>query len=183
MENQGASVVITHHILDGKEQEYEKWLDEIVPITKHSNGFIDLQIVRPIPHLTFVYTVIIRFDTIENLKYWMESEDRKMLIKKANPLFRKNDNYQIKSGLDFLFNAENEGNKVPVRWKQFLVTWSAIYPLSLLIPLLAIPFLRFLEVPSNHYFDGLIISGIIVFLMVFVVMPNYTKLIKKWLYK
>jgi len=183
MENQGASVVITHHILDGKESQYEKWLNEIVPITKHSNGFIDLQIVRPIPHLTFVYTVIIRFDTIENLKTWMESEDRKMLIKKANPLFRKNDNYQIKSGLDFLFNAENEGKKVPKRWKQFLVTWSAIYPLSLLIPLLALPFLRFLKIPAYHYFDALVNSGFIVFLMVFAVMPNYTKLIKKWLYK
>jgi antibiotic biosynthesis monooxygenase (ABM) superfamily enzyme len=182
MENQGASVVVTHHILDGKEHEYEKWLDEIVPITKHSNGFIDLQIVRPIPHLTFVYTVIIRFDTIEHLKTWMESEDRKMLIKKANPFFRKNDNYQIKSGLDFLFNVENEGNKVPVRWKQFLVTWSAIYPLSLLIPLLALPFLRFLKIPPYHYSDALVNSGLIVFLMVFVVMPNYTKLIKKWLY-
>src|SRR3954470_21056306 len=135
MENQGASVVISHHILDGKEPEYEKWLNEIVPITKQSNGFIDLQIVRPIPHLTFVYTVIIRFDDIENLKNWMESDNRKLLIEKANPLFRKNDNYRIKSGLDFLFNSENEGNKVPVRWKQFLVTWSAIYPLSLVIPL------------------------------------------------
>jgi antibiotic biosynthesis monooxygenase (ABM) superfamily enzyme len=183
MENQGASVVITHHILDGKQQQYEKWLDEIVPITKHSNGFIDLQIVRPIPHLTFVYTVIIRFDTIENLKTWMESEDRKMLIQKANPFFKKNDNYQIKSGLDFLFNSEKEGTKVPVRWKQFLVTWSAIYPLSLLIPLIVLPILRFLQIPANHYFDALINSGFIVFLMVFVVMPNYTKIIKKWLYK
>ncbi|GAA4160133.1 antibiotic biosynthesis monooxygenase [Chryseobacterium ginsenosidimutans] len=183
MENQGASVVITHHILDGKRQEYEKWLDEIVPITKHSEGFIDLQIVRPIPDLTFVYTVIIRFDTISHLKNWMESDDRKKLIEKANPLFRKNDNYQIKSGLDFLFTTENEGNKVPVRWKQFLVTWSAIYPLSLLIPLLVLPFLRFLKIPENHYSDGLINSGFIVFLMVFAVMPNYTKLIKKWLYK
>ncbi|KUJ59936.1 antibiotic biosynthesis monooxygenase [Flavobacteriaceae bacterium CRH] len=184
MENQGASVVITHHILNGKQQQYEKWLDEIIPITKHSNGFIDLQIVRPIPHLTFVYTVIIRFDTIENLKTWMESEDRKTLIKKANPFFRKNDNYQIKSGLDFLFNSENEkGNKVPVRWKQYLVTWSAIYPLSLLIPLLALPFFRFLQIPANHYFDALMNSGLIVFLMVFAIMPNYTKLIRKWLYK
>ncbi|PBJ05449.1 antibiotic biosynthesis monooxygenase [Flavobacterium sp. ACN6] len=183
MENQGASVVITHHVLDGKESEYEKWLDEIVPITKHSQGFIDLQIVRPIAHLTFVYTVIIRFDDIENLKNWMKSDNRKLLIEKANPFFRKNDNYQIKSGLDFLFNGENEGSKVPVRWKQFLVTWSAIYPLSLLIPLFALPFLRFLKIPSYHYLDALVISGFIVFLMVFAVMPNYTRLIKKWLYK
>jgi antibiotic biosynthesis monooxygenase (ABM) superfamily enzyme len=183
MENQGASVVITHHILDGKQSQYEKWLDEIVPVTKHSEGFIDLQIIRPIPDLTFVYTVIIRFDTINHLKIWMESENRKQLIEKASPLFRKNDHYQIRSGLDFLFTAENEGNKVPVRWKQFLATWSAIYPLSVLIPLLTIPVLRYLHIPVNHYSDGLINSGIIVFLMVFAVMPNYTRLIKKWLYK
>ncbi|WP_238349687.1 antibiotic biosynthesis monooxygenase [Chryseobacterium cucumeris] len=183
MENQGASVVITHHILDGKQSQYEKWLDEIVPVTKHSEGFIDLQIIRPIPDLTFVYTVIIRFDTINHLKNWMESDNRKKLIEKANPLFRKNDHYQIRSGLDFLFTTENEGNKVPVRWKQFLATWSAIYPLSVLIPALIIPFLRFLHIPPNHYSDGFINSGIIVFLMVFAVMPNYTRLIKKWLYQ
>jgi len=183
MENQGASVVISHHILEGKYREYEKWLDEIVPMTKQSQGFIDLQVVRPITDLTFVYTVIIRFDTITNLKNWMESDNRKRLIEKVNPLFRKNDNYQIKSGLDFLFNSDKEGNKVPVRWKQFLVTWSAIYPLSLFMPMLVFPVLRQLHTPKNHYLDALISSCIIVFLMVFVVMPNYTKLIKKWLYK
>ncbi|NJI72272.1 antibiotic biosynthesis monooxygenase [Sphingobacterium kitahiroshimense] len=182
METQGASVVITHHVLDTKQEEYEKWLEQIVPLTKHSEGFIDLQIVRPIPNLTFIYTIIIRFDTIKNLKNWMESNDRKRLIEKANPYFRKNDNYKIKSGLDFLFETENE-TKVPVRWKQFLVTWSAIYPLSLLIPLLILPFLRVLKIPTNHYFDGLLISCSVVFLMVYVIMPNYTKLIRKWLFK
>ena len=89
MENPGASVVITHHILNDKQAEYEKWLSEILPITKHSAGFIDLQIVRPIPDLTYVYTVIIRFHTIENLRNWMESDSRKRMIEKANPLFRK----------------------------------------------------------------------------------------------
>lgn len=182
METQGASVVITHHVLEGKQAEYEKWLEQIAPLTKHSEGFIDHQIVRPIPHLTFIYTVIIRFDTIENLKKWMESDDRKRFIEKATPYFRKNDNYKIKSGLDFLFETESE-TKVPVRWKQYLVTWSAIYPLSLLIPLLVLPFLRFLHIPENHYLDALVISGCIVFLMVFAVMPYYTRLIRKWLYK
>ena len=182
MENQGASVVISHHILDGKQQQYEQWLNEIVPLTRHAKGFIDWQIIRPIQGLTFVYTVIIRFDTIENLKNWIDSDDRKKLIEKANPLFHKNDHYKIKSGLDFLFENENE-TKIPVRWKQFLVTWSAIYPLSLVVPLLLLPFLRLLKIPANHYSDGLLISASIVFLMVFFVMPNYTKLIRKWLFK
>src|SRR5690606_6606234 len=105
MENQGASVVITHHILDDKQLEYDQWLAEIVPLTKHARGFIDLQIIRPIPKLTFVYTVIIRFDTVDNLKIWMESDTRKQMIERASLLFRKQDRYQIKSGLEFLFET------------------------------------------------------------------------------
>lgn len=114
MENQGASVVITHHILDNKQAEYEKWLDEIVPVAKNAQGFIDLQMVRPIPQLTFVYTVIIRFDTIDHLKRWIESA----------------------AGF-----------------------------------------------PVNHYLDALLSSGCVVLLMIYVVMPNYTRLIKNWLFR
>nr|WP_288808420.1 hypothetical protein [uncultured Sphingobacterium sp.] len=183
MENQGASVVITHHILDDKQLEYDQWLAEIVPLTKHARGFIDLQIIRPIPKLTFVYTVIIRFDTVDNLKIWMESDTRKQMIERASLLFRKQDRYQIKSGLEFLFETPEQAHQVPRRWKQYLVTWSAIYPLSLLIPIILLPVLRYFHIPQNHFSDGLLISGCIVFLMVYLVMPNYTRMIRKWLNK
>lgn len=184
MEAQGATVVINHHILDGKQSEYEDWLNEIGPICRKSIGNIDWQIIRPIPNLTFNYTVIIRYDTIENLKLWMESEERKTLIEKAKPLFTKEDRYHIKSGLDFLFYTANESPKTaPARWKQYLVTWSAIYPLSLLIPLVVIPLVQALHFPENRFITSLFVSGLIVYIMVYWLMPNYTKLIKKWLYR
>jgi antibiotic biosynthesis monooxygenase (ABM) superfamily enzyme len=183
MGNQGASVVINHHILDGKQSQYEDWLNEIGPICRTSVGNIDWQIIRPIPGLTFNYTVIIRFDTIENLKNWMESEDRKNLIEKAKPLFAKDDKYFIKSGLDFLFTTENENQKIPVRWKQYLVTWSAIYPLSILIPLIVFPIFEILNIPENRFINSFFVSGLVVLIMVYLLMPNYTRLIKKWLYK
>jgi antibiotic biosynthesis monooxygenase (ABM) superfamily enzyme len=183
MENQSASVVITHHISDGKQEEYEKWLDLIGPVARKSKGNIDWQIIRPIPKLTFNYTVLMRFDTVENLKHWMDSEERKKLIIKASPLLAKEDHYDIKTGIDFLFTPENNKIKVPVRWKQYLVTWSAIYVLSSFIPLLVLPILRRLPLPANRLIDSFFISATIVFLMVYIVMPNYTKLIRKWLYK
>ena len=113
---------------------------------------------------------------------WMNSQERKNLIEKANSLFSKNDRYYIKSGLDFLFVAENE-NKIPVRWKQYFVTWSAIYPLSLLIPFIVIPILSMLHIPDNRFIHSFFISGLIVLIMVYLLMPSYTRLIKKWLYK
>jgi antibiotic biosynthesis monooxygenase (ABM) superfamily enzyme len=182
MENQGASVVINHHILKGKQNQYEDWLDEIGPICRNSIGNIDWQIIRPIPNLTFNYTVIIRFDTIENLKSWMESTERKKLIEKAKPLFAKDDKYFVKSGLDFLFSPENGNQNVPVRWKQYLVTWSAIYPLSILVPLFVFPTLKVLNFPENKFISSFFVSGIVVFIMVYFLMPKYTLLIKKWLY-
>jgi uncharacterized protein len=182
MENQGATVVITHHVLDGKQQEYEGWLNEIGPICRKATGNIDWQIIRPIPTLSFAYTVIVRFDTIDNLKKWMDSDERKHLIEKASPLFAKGDKYDIKSGLEFLFQSGGQPSKIPVRWKQYLATWSAIYPLSIIIPLIIVPCLRKLGVAQNRYVDSLFISSLVVFLMVYVVMPRYSRLLKRWLY-
>lgn len=183
MEIKGATVVITHHVINGKQHEYEDWLNEIGPICRSSAGHIDWQIIRPIPNITYSYTVVIRFDTIENLRKWMESKERKRLIEKVRPLLAKDDNYQIKSGLEFLFAPENEKTKIPVRLKQYLVTWSAIYPLSMIIPLIFQPLLRMTNTPQIHFVDSFFVTGVIVFLMVYLVMPRYTKWIKKWLYQ
>lgn len=182
MENTGASVVITHRIMEGKQQEYENWLTEIGPLCRSAPGHMDLQIIRPIPNLTFTYTVLIRFDSIGHLRNWMESEARLELINKVRPFLLKDDEYRISSGLDFLFTPQNMGTKPPVRWKQYMVTWSAIYPLVLFIPPLLVPVLRQAALPQSYYLDTLLITSTIVFLMVYLIMPHYTRLIKKWLY-
>jgi antibiotic biosynthesis monooxygenase (ABM) superfamily enzyme len=183
MEKQGASVVINHQIKQGKENEYENWLNEIGPLCRNATGHLDWQIIRPIPTLTSTYTVVIRFDSTEHLKDWMYSQERSRLIEKAEPLLDKGDDYFIKSGLEFLFNPQETKTKVPKRWKQTIVTWSAIYPLSMIIPLIVLPLLRIGDIPKYRAIDSLFISGAIVLLMVYLVMPHYTKLIKKWLYK
>ncbi|MDP4240225.1 MAG: antibiotic biosynthesis monooxygenase [Bacteroidota bacterium] len=183
MEKEGASIVITHQIIDGKQSEYENWLDEIGPLCRNATGHLDWQIIRPIPTLTSTYTIIIRFDSIEHLKGWINSNERHRLIEKVGPLLDQGDNYFIRSGLDFLFTPLETNTKVPARWKQYLTTWSAIFPLSAFIPLIILPILRKLGIPSYHLIDSLFISGTIVLLMVYFVMPYYTKLIKKWLYK
>lgn len=178
----GATVVITHRVRQGKQADYERWLDEISPLCKASPGHLDWQIVRPLPGLTETYTIIIRFDTRAHLQEWMESPTRDRLIKKVQPLFVTGDDFFISSGLDFWFTPEGAKAKVPVRWKQYLVTWSAIYPLVLGVPLVIKPLLRFWHVPDNHYLTTLAVTGTVVFLMVYLVMPRYTKFIQRWLF-
>ncbi len=180
--DQGATVVITHRVREGKHADYERWINEIAPLCRASPGHLDWHIVRPIPGLTETYTIIIRFDTRAHLQAWMESPVRARLIEKVQPLLVTGDDFFISSGLEFWFAPRAAKAKVPVRWKQYLVTWSAIYPLVLGVPLVVAPVLRQLSVPNNHLLTTLIDTGIVVLLMVYVVMPRYTKLIHRWLF-
>jgi uncharacterized protein len=178
----GATVVITHRVREGKESDYDNWLNEIGPLCRAHPGHLDWHIVRPVSGLTTTYTVIIRFDTEEHLRQWMGSHDRQRLIERARPLLAADDEYTIRSGLDFWFTPAGTGVKVPVRWKQFLLTWSAIFPLALGVPLVVAPALELLGVSNNRYFNTLLVTGVVVLLMVYVVMPHYTKLVRKWLF-
>jgi antibiotic biosynthesis monooxygenase (ABM) superfamily enzyme len=178
----GATAVITHRVRDGKDSDYQKWLDEIGPIGRASTGNLDWHIIRPIPDLTRTYTVVIRFDTKAHLQEWMKSPVRQRLIEKVKPLLVSGDDFFISSGLDFWFTPEGAQAKVPARWRQGLVTWSAIYPLVIVVPLVVAPLLRLVGAPNNYYLSMFVVTGVVVFLMVYVVMPYYTKLIRRWLF-
>ena len=178
----GATAVITHRICEQYQDDYERWLSEIAPLCKAYPGHLDWHIIRPIPGLTSTYTVVIRFDTKPHLETWMHSTDRKRLIEEVQPLLLEGDDFYISSGLDFWFTPSGARAKVPTRWKQFFATWSVIYPLVLGVPLLIVPLLRALGAPESRLLDTLAVTGSIVFLMVYVVMPRYTRLIRRWLF-
>ncbi|WP_193162551.1 antibiotic biosynthesis monooxygenase [Microbulbifer hainanensis] len=178
----GATAVITHRVCENKQAGYEKWLTEIAPLCKKAPGHLDWQIIRPIAGLTSTYTVVIRFDTKAHLEAWLDSADRERMIEEVQPLLLEGDDFFISSGLDFWFTPSGAKAKLPTRWKQLLATWSVIYPLVLVIPLLVLPVLRLLGTPDYHWLDTLVVTGITVTLMVYVVMPNYTRLIRRWLF-
>lgn len=178
----GATVVITHRVRDDRQADYERWLEEIAPRCKAAPGHLDWHIVRPVAGLTETYTVIIRFDTAAHLRQWMESPTRSGLIDKARPLLMTGDDFFVSSGLDFWFTPAGARARVPVRWKQYLLTWSAIYPLVLGVSWLERPLLQALGAPDNPLLTTLAVTGTVVFLMVYVVMPRYTKLVKRWLF-
>jgi antibiotic biosynthesis monooxygenase (ABM) superfamily enzyme len=46
-----------------------------------------------------------------------------------------------------------------------------------------LPLLRFAGIFGNHVVDTLVVSGVVVTLMVYVVMPRYTRLVRTWLFK
>lgn len=178
----GATVVITHRVRDDQQVSYEAWLQQIEPICRSAPGHLDWQLIRPITGLTATYTVVIRFATHSHLQAWLHSPERRQLIDHVRPLLVTGDDFFIRSGLDFWFTPEGARARVPVLWKQALVTWSAIYPLQLGVPLLVLPLLRLVGLSPDRFLDTLAISAVITGSMVYLIMPNYTRLIQRWLF-
>jgi antibiotic biosynthesis monooxygenase (ABM) superfamily enzyme len=113
----------------------------------------------------------------------MSSPEREQLIAKVQPLLAADDRYVVKSGLDFWFTPEGASIKVPTRWKQFVMTWSVIYPLVLIVPEIIIRISDRIGLPLSQYIVSLLATFIIVFLMIYAIMPRYTKLVSRWLYR
>ncbi len=181
-DEQGATVVITHRVRESGHAGYEEWLKRVTPVCMSYPGHLDWQIIRPVAGVTTTYTVVIRFDRREHLEAWINSDDRRRLIAEVQPLLAKDDDFHIRSGLDFWFTPEGAKAQMPVRWKQMLVTWSAIYPLVLAVSWLVVPVLRRAGLAEWPLVTTLIATGITVCLMTYVVMPRYTKLLKRWLF-
>ncbi|MEM9924327.1 MAG: hypothetical protein AAF915_11350 [Cyanobacteria bacterium P01_D01_bin.50] len=71
----------------------------------------------------------------------------------------------------------NKPKVQPPKYKLFLLTWLAIYPLITGILFLFGQQLSLLPLPLRT----LILTGVLVYLMTFWVMPNLTKLFQTWL--
>lgn len=180
--DENATVVITHRVRDTHLDDYENWLQEIGSVAKSYPGHLGAMIIRPVPGASSTYTIVIRFDMREHLCSWLNSQERARLIEKVQPCLVEDDRYQVQSGLDFWFTPEGVKPKFPKKWKQSIVTWSAIYPLVVGVSFLVGALLHAIGLSNHYYLSTLFITGIVVLLMVYIVMPRYTKLLHQWLY-
>jgi antibiotic biosynthesis monooxygenase (ABM) superfamily enzyme len=179
-QNKSVAFVITHTIKTGEEKRYEQWTKEILSASSTYPGYLGREVFRP-PAGSRKYTIIVRFDTDEHLRDWIDSDARRDFISRASDLLEKGDQNEIRTGVDFWFTPE--GTRAPKAWKQFLLTTSAVYPLSLIIPRLLAPLFRVTPPLGYPLVANLMVAIILTGLLTFVIMPNYTRLVRRWLYK
>ncbi|EKZ95922.1 hypothetical protein D769_27881 [Cupriavidus sp. HMR-1] len=174
--------IIVHEVEPGAAGQYETWLADIRVACSRFPGYLSTDVIRPVGK-SREYATIVRFADFKSLNAWMESDERRQHIARMQSSLRQGDRYEIRTGLDFWFTPKHAPVKVPTAWKQWLVTWSAILPLSIVVPLGVVPMLTRLGFSRDSFADKAVVSAAIVFLMVYVVMPRYTRLVARWLFK
>lgn len=177
-----ATLLIRHQVLPEHQDDYESWLKETSRAGRLFPGHMGVAIIRP--HSTEApYAILLRFDTHQHLKAWIESPLRLQLLERARPWLKSIEEGEIETGLEFWFTPLRAAPLRAKPYKQFVVTLSAIYPLTQLIPWALHPLQERIEVLREAWLFGLVVAIMLVFVMVYFVMPRYTRLVAKWLFK
>jgi antibiotic biosynthesis monooxygenase (ABM) superfamily enzyme len=177
--NDSVTVVVTRRVKSGYESQYENWLKRLLEEAKFMNGYIGATVQKPAPGTT-EYTSVFRFDNVENLRKFEESEIRNRYLREVVDYIEADAVWKKFSGLEFWFSPP-KGSIVPQpsRFRMALVMIVVVYGLVILIGQLVATLVGDI-IP---YFVRLFITiSIEIFLMTFVLMPHLTRLLARWIY-
>jgi uncharacterized protein len=178
---ESVTVVLRQHVRPRAVAAYEQWLERIMPIAQRFPGHRGVHVLHPAPGSS-LYTVTIRFDSLPHAEDWFQSSARQALLAEAMPLLLHDEQRHTETGLEFWFQPE-PGQKPAKRYKQFLLTLSTIFPLTMLVPIPVHWAAARLPWLGNMILEHLVVAAGIVGLMTYVLMPRITRLAERWLYR
>ncbi|MDJ0717736.1 MAG: antibiotic biosynthesis monooxygenase [Prochloraceae cyanobacterium] len=178
--NQQVSFLITTTLRPENEEKWLKWNDKIHGVMSSFPGFIgsDIQpstIQQKGGNKTWI--VNFQFDSLENLKNWLDSPERAKLIEEGSNLYESSVVSQVASGFGSWFDMKRPDGTGVAKWKMPLIVEMALYP-ALVFQAVVTPFV-------NEWFGfpvGLLINTFYLgFLMQYFLVPWVQKLMNFWL--
>lgn len=176
------TVIVTRRAKQDKIEQFEKWMDGIIHEAMKFEGHMGVNIIRPSNPSNPEYTIVFRFNTIENLSKWERSEIRKKWIDESKYVAEGDAKVEKQTGLEFWFTPLRTNEPVmamPPRYKMAIVTGGVVFVLISTL----LPQIRQLTVTLPTVLSTLVGVAIMVLLMTYIIMPIVTKLLRPWLSK
>jgi antibiotic biosynthesis monooxygenase (ABM) superfamily enzyme len=120
----GVTVVVTRVVRPGKEAEFDQWAAQLDAAAAECAGHlasVRLHDDQGLNHLVHL------FDDQQHLKAWEDSAERQELIARGNEL--SDVRWTTADGLRSWFTVTTTSR----RWKSFVLTWIAVYPILLVL--------------------------------------------------
>jgi len=161
-------------------QDFENWISEMNQIARQFEGFLGVNIIRPIDKIHFEYVFVVRFDVFEHLRFFMKSQEREKHLQKSESMTIGELSVQEISGLESFFalpEIQNNSLALP-KYKMAILTILVLYLTLLgLSPIIAYLFRGF---PRPLLI--LITVTDLVPIMTYIIMPWVTRLFRFWLF-
>jgi antibiotic biosynthesis monooxygenase (ABM) superfamily enzyme len=177
-DDHGTSVIV-HDVHADQRENYERWMLKAIQAHASFPGFLATDVIRPVGSgLRFI--VVVRFDSEAGAQAWLMSEARAKLLAEAMPWLLSEDRYQVHSGSDFWFAPTGPG-PAPKRWKQWVLSTAAVFPLTVVIPWVVHSIADFMALRTHDLVLKGAIATLISGVMVYWLMPALVRLAGRWL--
>lgn len=178
----GRSIIIKHTVRPELQDRYETWLRQIIAAAAQFPGHQGVHVVRP-SEGSDTFEISVRFATNDDAEKWLKSDIRRELVSEITSALATDEHVEIKSGIDFWFTPPASKAKQPTRWKQWLITTSVIWPLTMVVPILYEPLFEAFPWLGNWGIRHGVVAGTIVALVVYLIMPRFVRLVANWLFR
>jgi hypothetical protein len=178
-DDEPVTVVFSWRARPGKENEFEEWSKGVVSEAAHFPGNLGATVIHEEGSRDF--HIIAQFLSREALERWLSSPQRARWHDKVRDIADARTAVQQRTGLETWFYVPSHAGetiKPPPRWKQWLVSLVAVYPLVLLFQAYVAPLVAGWPVWAR----AAIFPLVILTLMTYVVMPFVSRLLRPWLY-
>jgi len=126
------SAVISSRVRAGQEAAFRAWELRIASAQARSPGFQGYRFEPPIPGVQEDWLAILRFDTERNLQAWLDSPERKQLLKEVAPFLEEFHARVVRTGFEQWFPSAANGPSPPTAWKQNMIVLLLLYPVVFL---------------------------------------------------
>jgi uncharacterized protein len=170
------TVTVARQVAPGREADFEKWVSELIRAASRFPGYLGGGVLRP-ARAGQDWHVVYRFADEDSQRNWESSPQRARLLSAAEDFVSETGARRI-TGLETWFELPGRTAPAPPRWKMWLVTLGAVFPLALAFNLLVVPRLGFLPAVLRTLALSLTLTA----MMTWLVMPRLTRLLQGWLY-
>ena len=176
---QPVTVVVSRRVRKGCEERFEQLSTAMSNSAAGFPGHLGSTLLRPASPDDPEYRIVFKFATPQDLERWQESSVRLQHLESFEGILTEPAKTEVISGMVawFTLPAQNPV-KPPQKYKMTLVSWLALYPSVTLIFLLFGGLLE--QVPL--LLRTLLITGVLMVLMSYVLMPRFTRWFAFWLY-
>jgi antibiotic biosynthesis monooxygenase (ABM) superfamily enzyme len=171
-------VLYSRRVKPGREADFEAWARDIVAAAQQFPGHLGASVL--VAPGSREYHILFNFADRGSLEAWLDSEKRRRLLARVGELLEADRGLQHLTGLETWFKLPGSNVATmtpPPRWKMWLVSVVAVYPLVLAFQGLVVPRMAALPLPLR----ALLFPLVLLTLMTFVVMPAVTRLLRRWL--
>jgi hypothetical protein len=169
------TAVISSRVKPGREADYRDVHDDIEVALASTEGFLRCELFEAVPGVQPDTIVVFAFDTREHLDAWLDSDARRAIIRRLEPLVEGERTLNVVGGFAGWFSSD--GDRPVKRWKQSLAVLLGLFPVSL-----AVAVLRDELAPGLPLVPGVLVGNVVgVTMLGYVLMPIITRRLSGWL--